>query len=115
MSISALRREGDGQVKPLIYGYVRGAPETRDEETRQAERELRQFAEVEGFCLNTIFHDCDNGSYAAWNELTEELERAGAHHVIVPSLAHLSRHPILRDCMLAYLRLHADARVLSTG
>lgn len=104
---------GDGQVTPLIYGYLRVAYETRDEEILLAERELRRVAEAEGFCLVTIFHDCNAGSYAALNELTEELKRVEAHHVIVPSLAHLSRHPILRACMLAYLRLHADARVLS--
>lgn len=100
-------------MKPLVYGYLRFACETRDEETRQAELELRLYAEVEGFCLVTIFHDYDDGSYAAFNALTEKLERAAAHYVIVPSLAHVSRHPIVRDCMLSYLRFHSDACVLS--
>lgn len=98
-------------MTPLIYGYLRVASETRDEEIRLTERELRRVAEVEGFCLVTIFHDCNAGSYAALNELTEELKRAKAHHVIVPSLAHVSRHPILRDSVLDFLRLYADARV----
>jgi len=97
----------------LIYGYLRVASESQDEDLRRTELELRRFAEVEGFCLATIFHEYTDGSHDAFNELTEQLKRADVHLVVVPTLAHLSSHPLLRASMLTLLDLRAHAHVLA--
>lgn len=59
------------------------------------------------------FCEYNSGSHAAFGELTEELCRAEAHDVIVPSLSHLSDHPLVRDAMLTWLVFHANARVVA--
>lgn len=99
-------------MKPLSYGYLRVTNDEEDGEICRMERDLQIFAEDEGLCLATIFYEYNSGSRAAFAELTEELSRADAHHVIVPSLAHLSSHQMLRDSMLTHLELHASAQVL---
>ena len=98
-------------MKPLIYGYLRVTDDLEDQEIRRMERGLQVLAETEGFCFATTFHEYQTGYHGAFNELTRELQRAGAHHVVVPSLGHLSGHPILRNTMLTRLARDADARV----
>lgn len=99
------------ETKSLAYGYIRVTAGESDAVIRRTEHEVRSFAEAEGYCLVTIIYEDDSGFRRAFTELTEELRRAGAHHVIVPSLAHLSDHPLLRESMLACLELHASAQV----
>lgn len=100
-------------MRHLICGYMRVTYEEPDENTRRAEHVLRTFAAAGGFCLTTIFHEHDPGSHAAFHALTEELRRTRARHVLVPSLAHLSSHPLLRDSLLTHLERHASAQVLA--
>jgi hypothetical protein len=52
-------------VKPLIYGYIRVASEAPDDELDRIEKQMRRFAEVEGFCYATTFYEHQNGSQAA--------------------------------------------------
>lgn len=99
-------------MKPGIYGYIRVTDEEWDEETIRLERDLRNFAEKAGFCVARMFYEDDSGSYTAFHELADELERAEVHHVLVPSLIHLSNHPLLRRSMLIHLEDHASARIL---
>ncbi|MBI3685819.1 MAG: recombinase family protein [Actinobacteria bacterium] len=100
-------------MKPLMYGYVRVADEAQDDEINQTEGALRSFADTEGYCYATTFYEHQSGSHAAFEELTEELQRADAHYVVVLSLDHVSRHPLLRSHMLRRLEAHANALVLT--
>jgi len=74
---------------------------------------MRRFTKVEGFCYASTFYEDVSGSRAAFEELTNELKRAEARHVVVPSLEHLSSHPLLRNHMIERLELDADAHVLT--
>lgn len=105
--------EATEAVEPIIYGYLHVPDAEPDEETLRTERELRLFAERDGFRLAAIFHEHDWGSRTAFHELVEALRRTGARHVVVLSLAHLSPHPLLRDSLLAHLELHASTQVVT--
>jgi hypothetical protein len=65
-----------------------------DEDVRRTERGLRILAEVEGYCFAGICYEC-NASRSAFAALIEELERAEAHHVVVPSLRHFADNHLL--------------------
>lgn len=98
-------------MMPLIYGYLRVADNLDDPEIRRMERGLHELAETEGFSFATTFHEYQPGYHGAFDELTRELQRADAHHVVVPSLGHLSQHPLLRTTMLTRLTRDADAQL----
>lgn len=98
-------------MKPLIYGYMRVPEGADDDVIHKLELGLKQLAAVEGFCFATTFYETHGGYRGAFYELTEELQRAEARHVVVPSLEHFSRHPILRDQMIERLEHEANARV----
>jgi hypothetical protein len=83
-----------------------------DHAVRDTERKLRDHAERHGFEFATIFHEFQSGISDGWDELTTELQRSDAHHVIVPSLSHVSLHPILRSIRLERLEEDAKAEVL---
>lgn len=100
-------------TRPLIYGYLRVTDAEPDELVYRTERDMRSIADEEGFCLATIFHEHAPGGCAAFAELAEELRRADAYHVVVPSLAHLSSHPLVCEQMLTHLERHAGAQVLT--
>lgn len=95
----------------MIYGYLRVTDDLDDREIHQLERGLHLFAETKGFCFATTFYEYQTGYHGAFDELTRELQRAAAHHVVVPSLGHLAQHPILRNMMLTRLARDADAHV----
>lgn len=98
-------------LKPVIYGYLRVTDDLDDPEIRLMERGLRLLAETKGFSFATTFHEYQTGYHGAFDELTRELQRSDAHHVVVPSLGHLSQHPILRNTMLTRLVREVDAHV----
>jgi hypothetical protein len=102
-------------MRPLAYGYVRVRDDKDDQLLHRVELKLRQFASGAGFCLATIFCEDLPGQHRAFDELASELRRADAHHVIVPSMAHLSDNPLLQNHRLAHLALEADAEVLAVG
>jgi hypothetical protein len=89
-------------VKPLMYGYLR-VTDLEDDELQQLERGLEKLAEAEGFCLTETRYEYQPGYYGTFYQLTAELKRADVHHVAVPSLDHLSPHPLLRDQMIKRL------------
>lgn len=91
---------------------MRVAGDAPDDELDDIEQQMRRFAETEGFCYVTTFHEQPNGSQAAFSELAEELQRAEAHHVLVPSMSHMSTHPMLLAHMVARLELDAGAHVV---
>lgn len=102
-------------MKPLIYGYLRAPDETPDEELDGLVSELQRYAEAEGYCYAATFFEYEPGSRAAFDELIQELKRAEARHVVVPSLEHLSSHRLLCSSMVERLEADASAFVLTPG
>jgi DNA invertase Pin-like site-specific DNA recombinase len=96
-----------------MYGYMRAPDDMPDDELDHAVHEMQRFAETEGFCYATTFFEYQPGSHLAFAELIQELKRAEARHVVVPSLAHLSSHRILLCSMVERLELDASAHVLT--
>lgn len=95
----------------MMYGYMRVDGDEPDDDIRHTERRLRALAEVEGYCFAGLFHEHD-ASQRAFAELIEELKRAEAHHVVVPSLRHLADNHLLRGIMLTQLEHQAHAVVV---
>lgn len=81
-------------MRPLMYGYMRVSEDTPANDVQQMELVLKDYAEREGFCYTTTFCEYVPGSQGAFIELIEELKRDEARNVIVPSLSHLSTHPL---------------------
>jgi hypothetical protein len=97
-------------VKPLIYGYPRVTEDLEDDELQQLERGLQKLAEAEGFYLTETCHDYQPGYYGTLYHLTAELKRIPVRHLVLPTLDHLSDHPLLRDQMIMRLN-EAHVRV----
>ena len=93
-------------MEALIYGYVRD-----DLADGHCEEALRRLASAVGLCFAATFHESTVGDGTAFAELTAELKRADAHHVVVPSLDHLAGQTIPRDILIAKLAQEAAARV----
>lgn len=98
-------------VRPLAYGYLHVTPKADDEAVRKLEAELKHYAEEQGFQLGALFHEYVAGCFATWDALTQELRRVNAHHVIVPSFAHLTQHELLLANLLDRLERGWGAEV----
>jgi len=90
-------------VKPLAYGYMRVTDELDDKEIRQLELGLEKLAEAEGLRLTEICYEYQMGYYGGFYRLTTELKWGPVLHVVVPSLDHISTHPLLRYQLLMRL------------
>jgi hypothetical protein len=97
-------------VKPLVYGYVRVTEDLADDELQELAHGLEKLADAEGFCIIETRYEYQPGYYGTFYELTDELKRslvgdmqARICHVVVPSLDHLSSHPLLREQMILRL------------
>jgi DNA invertase Pin-like site-specific DNA recombinase len=97
-------------IKPLIYGYVRVTEDLADDELQQLECGLEKLAEAEGYCLTETRYEYQPGYYGTFYRLIAELKRTQIRHMVVPSLDHLSAHPLLRDQMINLLG-EANVRV----
>jgi hypothetical protein len=98
-------------LPPLAYGYMRVPRDVADDKVRRMEYELRRFAEHQGFCFATIFYEFNCGLFDAFYELIQELQRADAHEVVMPTYRHLARSMMLQNSLLARLEFDADANV----
>ncbi|GGK37788.1 hypothetical protein GCM10011591_06770 [Nocardia camponoti] len=98
-------------MQALIYGYLRD--DLADGHGDELEDALRTLAHTAGLCFAATFHESTAGDGAAFAELTQELKRADAHHVVVPSLDHLAGQTIPRDLLIAKLAHEASAQVLT--
>ena len=96
-------------MEALVYGYLRDDLAAGDGDDLEAA--LREAADAQGLCFATTFHEPDAGDGTAFAELTRELQRADAHHVVVPSLDHLTGQTIPRELLIAKLANDAAARV----
>lgn len=102
-------------MNPLIYGYLRIGDDETDKQIRRTEHRMKEFAKTEGYSFVRFYFEPDDGSCGAFSALLEELQRAEAHHVIVPSFEHFSRIAILQNLMLGYLEHEAQAHVFELG
>ncbi|NNH69407.1 hypothetical protein HLB23_05905 [Nocardia uniformis] len=98
-------------MEALIYGYVRD--DLADGRSDELEVAMCDMASSAGFCFAATFHESTPGDGTAFAELTAELKRADAHHVVVPSLDHLAGQTIPRDILIAKLAQEAAAQVLT--
>lgn len=96
-------------MEALIYGYVRD--ELAEGHSQELEDAMCSLAASAGMCFAATFHESTTGDGTAFAELTAELRRADAHHVVVPSLDHLAGQTIPRDILIAKLAEDAEARV----
>lgn len=94
------KASGHARMKPLIYGYMRVTDDLDDDDLHQRERGLDKLAEAEGFNLTETCYEHQPGYYGTFYELTQQLKRTQAHHVVMPSLDNLSAHPRLREQLL---------------
>lgn len=94
-----------------MYGYMRMQKGVRDGDVRQMELALRDYAEREGYCFATFFYEEDDGSMSAFAELIQELNRAEARNVIVPTGEHIAVSPQLRSSRILQLLHQASAQV----
>ncbi|MDQ1039926.1 hypothetical protein QFZ75_006342 [Streptomyces sp. V3I8] len=93
------------------FGYMRVFCDVTDDRVRQMERRMRNFAEMSGLQMPSIFHEVVNGSHEAFYEMGEALRRADTHIVVLPSLRHLSTHDPLREVLLNRLEFEFLAEV----
>lgn len=91
-------------MTPLIYGYIRVTEDLDDDEVQHLERDLDKLAEAKGFCLTEIRHEDQRGYHGTFYHLIAELKQAPERHLVVPSLDHLSAHPLLQEQMIMRLR-----------
>ncbi|MFC8042662.1 hypothetical protein [Nocardia sp. NPDC057353] len=98
-------------MQALTYGYVRD--DLADGRGEELERALRDLARSRGLCFAATFHESCDGDGTALAELTHELQRADAHHVLTPSLDHLGGQTIPREILIARLARDAAAHVLT--
>jgi hypothetical protein len=96
-------------VEALIYGYVRD--DLADGHSAELEDAMCDLARSAGLCFAATFHESAPADGTAFAELTAELKRAEAHHVVVPSLDHLAGQTIPRELLIAKLAHEAAARV----
>ena len=97
-------------MKPLSYGYLRITDDLDHEQIIELDRGLSELAKAEGLCYATTFYESEPEGHRAFHELTRELTRAQAHHVVVASLHNLSPHPILRRKLIRLI-LEAGAQL----
>ncbi|MFR9750043.1 hypothetical protein ACL02S_03285 [Nocardia sp. 004] len=96
-------------MEALIYGYLRD--DLADGHGKELEAAMSSLARAEGLCFAATFHESTGGDGTAFAELTAELKRADAHHVVVPSLDHFAGQTIPRDILIAKLAQEAAAQV----
>ncbi|RBO94357.1 hypothetical protein [Nocardia puris] len=96
-------------MEALIYGYVRD--DLAEGRSAELEDAMCTLARSEGLCFAATFHESTGGDGTAFAELTQELRRADAHHVVVPSLDHFAGQTIPRDILIAKLAQDAAAQV----
>ncbi|GAA5053025.1 hypothetical protein [Nocardia callitridis] len=96
-------------MEALIYGYLRD--DLVDDHCAELEDAMSTLARMEGLCFAATFHESTSGDGTAFAELTRELRRADAHHVVVPSLDHFAGQTIPRDILIAKLVHETAARV----
>ncbi|WP_410675474.1 hypothetical protein [Amycolatopsis sp. cmx-4-68] len=82
-----------------------------DRKVRGLEQAVIRYAHSLGLHFVSFFFEFHCGARDGFEELVTELRRAGARHVVVPSLRHLALNTLLQDAMCERLALDAGAQV----
>jgi DNA invertase Pin-like site-specific DNA recombinase len=98
-----------------MYGYLRVSEEASDEEIDHQVELLESYAKMRGYEFRTVYYEYEPNRKTALVELTAELLRADAYHVVVPSRAHIARNRRLREIILERLMDDTGALVLEAG
>lgn len=94
-----------------IYGYMRVYDGLPEDQVRADEQRLREWAEGEGYDLVAVYQETDEGSVTELTELVGELNRTGTRVIVVPSVEHFGRSPLLQEHLWAYVVGSAQAEV----
>lgn len=100
------------RLQPLAYGYMRVPCDVPDNRVRKLEDSFRAFASERGLFFVTFFFEFRCSACDALCELITELQRADAHHVVIPSMRHFAHNPLLQDIRRTRLEHEAAAEVL---
>ncbi len=87
-------------TRPLLFGYVRLHLLMTDSELAHTKARLHHFAQVEGFCLGTVFFEQVHTAPAGFEALIAAVKHYDACAVVVPDLRHLAvlgAPPLLRE------------------
>ena len=84
---------------PVVFGYIRlSRPDNSRLELLRGD--IREFCIREGLALDLVFADSGVNDIdlvrPGWTALIDALAQANAYAVVVPTLDHLSRDPVLR-------------------
>ncbi|WP_329067360.1 hypothetical protein [Amycolatopsis sp. NBC_01480] len=93
------------------YGYMRVPCNVPDRKVCRLENQVVRYAKARGLYFVRFFSEFNCGSREAFEELVVELIHTDSHHVVVPSLRHLSHNALLQDLMLDRLSFTAHADV----
>jgi hypothetical protein len=99
-----------GEV-PAAYGYFRLVGS--NEEAMQAERAMRAYATSQGMDLAGVYRD--HYPFFRLDELVGLLRHQGIGHLVVPSSAHVSAHPILWQGFSVAVREGAGVEIHEAG
>jgi hypothetical protein len=95
-----------------MYGYMRLAGNSGEHgECEAIKRELKAYAEREGFALQQMFIEQVQANEPAFDCLTTALQDSGIRDVIVPSLWHFARLPGLQKAMRDHIETEIGARI----
>ncbi|NEA34268.1 hypothetical protein G3I17_21730 [Streptomyces sp. SID13031] len=77
-------------TKPLLLGYLRRDLLVADSQVANLERQMAQFARVEGFSMGFTYVEEQAGWPMAFEALIESVNRYRASAIVVPHLLHLT-------------------------
>jgi hypothetical protein len=93
--ISPLARRGlsgfsEDFTRPLLLGYLRRDLLVAEGQVGELKRDMTTFAEAEGFTMGHIYVERPDSWLAAFEGLTESINRYDVTAVVLPSLLHLT-------------------------
>lgn len=92
---------------PIAYGYMRVRREADDQELQLIEDEMRRFAVAQG--LRLVYIHYESGPGISPGRLARRLIRDDVRHVIVPTLAQITEHPLLQTIVAEAITLDGGA------
>jgi hypothetical protein len=98
-------------TRPLLFGYARVHLDARTE-LPKVRREMRTYAEIEGFTFAELFVEHDQGGTSAFAGLVDLLKRHPGSAVVIPSLTHFAKLTALQEAMRNLIDEETGARVV---
>jgi hypothetical protein len=98
-------------MKPPIYGYLRVLPDLDQQAVSHVHDELVNFAARADFYLMNIFIERKWARFVAHDALVEHCRKNAVTNIVVPSIEHLHRMPVLGLVMQEELQELIGGRV----